>query len=147
MEHGKRLNVASPPEVWEFTIIAMHLPDPSYVSFVTAVISSVTATIGLLRLLLEKKNTSKNDTDDSGLLKKSGRWRRFLPSFRHPRELISVRRGITRLFKKKANHWTTGSFALGTAITAVNNVDIVFTCVDKDHIDPSNLNRVFKYYI
>jgi hypothetical protein len=38
-----------------FTIIAMHLPDPSYVSFVTAVISSVTATIGLVRLLLEKK--------------------------------------------------------------------------------------------
>jgi hypothetical protein len=36
----------------------MHLPDPSYVSFVTAVITSVTATVGLLRLLLEKKSKS-----------------------------------------------------------------------------------------
>jgi hypothetical protein len=33
----------------------MHLPDPSYVSFVTAVITSVTAAIGLGKLILERK--------------------------------------------------------------------------------------------
>jgi phosphoribosyl 1,2-cyclic phosphodiesterase len=38
----------------------MHLPDSSYVSFVTAVITSVTATIGLFRVLLEKKPKSSH---------------------------------------------------------------------------------------
>ena len=36
----------------------MHLPDPNYVSFVTAVITSVTAAIGLGKLILEKKSAS-----------------------------------------------------------------------------------------
>jgi hypothetical protein len=36
----------------------MHLPDPSYVSFVTAVITSVTALTGLAKVFLEKKAKS-----------------------------------------------------------------------------------------
>ncbi|HWZ44144.1 MAG TPA: hypothetical protein VNW97_11740 [Candidatus Saccharimonadales bacterium] len=35
--------------------LPMHLPDPSYVVFVNAVIASVTAAIGVIRLILEKK--------------------------------------------------------------------------------------------
>ena len=36
----------------------MHLPDPSYVSFVTAIVTSVTALAGLARVILEKKSNS-----------------------------------------------------------------------------------------
>lgn len=37
----------------------MHLPDPAYVSFTAAVIALVTATTGLVRVLLEKNLNSR----------------------------------------------------------------------------------------
>jgi hypothetical protein len=49
----------------------MHLPDPNYVSFVTAVITSVTAAIGLGKLILEKKNA---ELDRAAFLKNSLRF-------------------------------------------------------------------------
>jgi hypothetical protein len=49
------------------------------------------------------------------------------------------------LFQENRNRLTTGSFALGTAISALKDVDIIFSCVDNDHIDSSNLNRLLGY--
>lgn len=49
----------------------MHLPDPSYVSFVTAVITSVTALAGLAKVLLEKKRPSAYETAASNPSKKT----------------------------------------------------------------------------
>ncbi len=36
----------------------MHLPDPSYVTFVNVVIAFVTAALGVLKLIFEKKRES-----------------------------------------------------------------------------------------
>jgi len=45
-------------ELKEYDVAVMHLPDPSYVAFVNAVIATVTAAIGVIRLILEKKRES-----------------------------------------------------------------------------------------
>jgi len=117
----------------------MHLPDPSVISFSAAVISLATAITGVVRLILDKKSKSVAVQ----VLKKSESRRRTVENSFF-KKLLSVPRGMAKLFKKKENHWTTGSFALGTAITALNDVDVVLNCVDNDHIDPSNLNRYFR---
>ncbi len=67
----------------------MHLPDPSYVAFGTAVVALATAITGLARLLLEKKPGNESTC----FQKKSN----------------SVPRGTRNSLKQKGNHYTTGS--------------------------------------
>jgi len=49
----------------------MHLPDPNYVSFVTAIIAFITAIIGLARLLLEEKFHARGKSNRKAFLKNS----------------------------------------------------------------------------
>lgn len=48
--------------------------------------------------------------------------------------------------RKPENAFTTGSIGLRTVLQPIKDVDVVFTCVDDDHIH-SNLNRFLKHHV
>ena len=100
----------------------MHV-DAGTIALATAIVSLATAMTGLIRTILEKQSTSGT----TNVLPKK---RKFVP------------RGMANLLKKKGNRLTTGSLALSTMIKPLMDVDIVFTCIDDDHINPSNMNRI-----
>src|SRR5215467_8541443 len=115
----------------------MHSPDAAYVSFVTAVIASVTAIVTLVRTVLEKPRSNSHVRKNSFFKK-----------------IFSVPRGTGKSLKKNEKHTafipqeiSAGSYGRSSVIKALKDVDIVFTCVDNDHIHPSNLNRILGYYM
>jgi hypothetical protein len=98
----------------------MHLLDPSYVVFATAVVVLATAITGLVRELLQKKS----GIPSSSIQKKH--------------KSVPLER-----FKKKENRLTSGSGVL-EALAEMKVSVLCLTGVDDDHISPSNLNRALK---
>jgi len=96
----------------------MHLPDPVYVTFLTAVITSVTAIATLVRTILEKKRSSSH-------VQKSG-----------------VSKKLFRLDKSK--NWQQDARPIEALAGAKIDV-MILTHPDNDHIHPSNLNRYLYY--
>ncbi len=93
----------------------MHLPDPSKFTFGTAIVNLAIAITAVIRLILEKKNHSKNDTGDKNETKDSKKTDRWLELGRAGNRLThtpvaffkkpSVAQRLKQmLFQKKRSH-------------------------------------------
>lgn len=128
--------------VCSLELVRMQQLDPNVViNLVASILTLAAAAIPFLK----KSEFRYRNSPNVRFLKKSESRRRRSFAVRLFKKIISVPRGMTNVFKEKENHWTTGSFALHTSVLkALGDVDICFSCVDKDDIDPSSLNRYFR---
>jgi hypothetical protein len=137
----------------------MHLPDPITFTFGTAIVNLAIAITAVIRLILEKKNHSKNDTSDKNETKGSKKTDRWLELGRATNRLThtsvaffkkpSVAQRLKQVLSQKkseivpSGQFLSGSYVLRTAVKPASSIGIWFTHPDNDHV----IIGEFKYFI